>query len=510
MHEEYLNHFTKELSEEIKTYAIDDVLKSSRYIFTSRKGKQQWGYCTHCKEKFKTEGLKHNMTSSCPKCESECKVRASGVSRKYLSDSGYFVYYEKSIIDPDVIVARGIYVSRNYSGDYKYVKTNYNVRALYIFKIGNPVMLTSGYYTSTGFSNADKVYSLENNWYNPLSVKVKIAKESVEKAIESTPFQYSMWEEFRHFTTSDMVKYFDLFCKYPLIEQLTKLGFGDIVKAKLEGGKTYGAISWNAKNVFKMLRLNKGKVKELRNSGFKLNAILLRIYQMNIKDKSKLSLEEVQQISTSYGAQYKDLQGVLKYTTLRKANGYLKRQFKSNPSRAFYSRIQELTTWRDYIEDCEQLELDLSSDKALFPKDLYKAHDNTTKQIKMEGNALLDRMIKKSSAKLEKYIFQYKDLIIRPAISSSELIKEGSSLGHCVATRYTDKYAKGKTGILFIRKISKPDKPYFTVEIKNNTIIQCQGKNLIYSNDEIKEFIAEFKKEKLNAKKTKKETKLAV
>jgi hypothetical protein len=46
------------------------------------------------------------------------------------------------------------------------------------------------------------------------------------------------------------------------------------------------------------------------------------------------------------------------------------------------------------------------------------------------------------------------------------------------------------------------------VEVRNGEVIQCQGKGKTYSNPEIKEFIEEFKKEKLN--KGKSNTKIAV
>lgn len=321
MIEEYLNHFTKELSEEIKTYAVEEALKHSRYIFTERKGNQQWGYCTHCGKKFKTDGLRHKDEYECPHCNSECKVRASGMGRKYMYDDAYFVYYEKSIIDPQTIVARGVYVSRDYSGDYKDIRTKYYIRAMYVFTIGNSVMLQVPYWTEgiEHFYKTSTVHSLESNWSNMSYVKISYPKESIREAIKDTPFQYSLYEKYNYGGKSDMVKYFSLYSKYPLIEHLIKLGFEEVIRAKLYGWPTYSSINWNGKNVYKMLRLNKGQVKEIRSSGKRIDTLFLRLYQMSIKDKSNLDIKEIHKISDSYGIYYKDLQSILKYTTLKKS-----------------------------------------------------------------------------------------------------------------------------------------------------------------------------------------------
>ena len=53
--------------------------------------------------------------------------------------------------------------------------------------------------------------------------------------------------------------------------------------------------------------------------------------------------------------------------------------------------------------------------------------------------------------------------MIRPCANEEELILEGKLLHHCVAT-YAKSYAEGRTAILFIRRTSEPDKPFFTLE----------------------------------------------
>ncbi|ASN68263.1 hypothetical protein 10S11_1, partial [uncultured Caudovirales phage] len=121
-------------------------------------------------------------------------------------------------------------------------------------------------------------------------------------------------------------------------------------------------------------------------------------------------------------------------------------------------------------------------------------------QIKIKENKKYDEQIRNRVKSLQKYCFKYKGLVIRPAESSKELIKEGAALNHCVATHYTKSYAKGVTNILLIRKEEEPNKPYYTVEIRNNNIIQVHGKGNCIANNEVKEFIEVFKESKLKQK----------
>ena len=85
--------------------------------------------------------------------------------------------------------------------------------------------------------------------------------------------------------------------------------------------------------------------------------------------------------------------------------------------------------------------------------------------------------------------------------------KESDYLHHCVYSCYAEDYlVNRKTDILFIRTVSKPEIPFFTVEFKNGMLIQCRGlRNCSYP-PEIKAFLEEWQswmsnKNKRNRKK---------
>jgi hypothetical protein len=515
-----LEHFPKDLSPDIKKYADDEVFKDSRYIFTRKQGKQQYGYCTYCRTEFKTEGLRHKANKiekhplgdeyTCPNCKSTCTVKASGISRSYMVDKAYFVYYEKSLINPNAIIARGIYAVRDYSNDYHNVETKYFEQAWYLFEMGNSVMMSRhAYYTYDGRmegwhqSNNQTVFSLYSRHKNgcfgqEINIVTDCSLESIAMAVKYTPFQYSTWKDYNSY--DDMVKFFDLYAKYPCIEYLTKLGLNKVVEDKLIGRRNYSAVHWQGKTLLKVLRLEKKEINDIRAADMVIDSLFLKLLQISKKDGSNLSLKEIKDIH-QYAHYYDELQKMLKRTTLRKIHSFISKQYKKhNIDKRYSSEMQVLTTWRDYINDCTTLQLDLTMESILFPPNLHKAHQNTNKQIKLKANKIFNRKISKRAKSLNKYCFEDSGLMIRPAASSLELIEEGIALNHCVG-RYAESYANGRTDIFVIRKTSEPDKPYFTVEIIKERVEQVKGNKNSRATEDVDLFMKKFEEEKLGKKK---------
>ncbi|MFT5871132.1 MAG: DNA-directed RNA polymerase subunit RPC12/RpoP [Clostridium sp.] len=498
---EYTDHFSPDVSDEIKKYAIEEAFKFSRYIFTRKDKKQQYGYCTHCSAEFKTDALKHNEETTCPNCKSKVMVRSSGMGRKYMIDNVYFVYYEKSIKDPNVIIARGIQAQRDYRYDYTNVKTDYFLMARYIFDAtkGESIMMEHSFYGDS-FEKTSSIFSLTGP-FEQRGCRVGYSRESIEAAVEDIPFKYSTWDSYH---CGDMTKFFELYTKYPNIEYLTKEGCKELVEKKLAGGLTYRTINWRGKTIFKILKVNKQDLKQIRAQKINITFSFLKIFQDARKRNWNLTLVETISVAKNYLCCYDSLQNALKYSSMKKLLNYFSKQYNDyniyKTGKHYYGHSSVLTTFRDYISDCIKLEMDTTKDQVVFPRDLFTAHQNTIKQIKMQKDEKLDSLIKNRVKLLGKYIFECNGLIIRPAESSGELIAEGAALTHCVGG-YADRHARGETNIFFIRKASELDKSYYTIEIKQDKIIQIHGKNNRSPSVDVQEFIKVFTKKKLTKKK---------
>lgn len=496
-----LSHFSIGVSEKIKKYAIKGPFKESRYLFIQRKDDIRVGYCTHCNKEYEVANLKHNSETICEKCGSKCIVKQTRYGRKNLVDKVCFIYYEKSTKDPEALVANGYYAERDYSKDYKNVETNFNRTAAYVFKVGEKprqVIKNYSYYYGENWRVTSSIYSF--NTGSLANHEYSICYRSIEEAVKNTPFQYSQWDQC---IGSDMLRFFELYTKHPLIESLIKVGMKGIIKSKLQGSNMYGCINWKGKTIYRMLKIGKKDLRDIREAKLNITPMYLKLYQTQLQEKLNLKPTEVKELERTIPSQFEleKLKKILQYCNIKKAYKYLIKQEELRFVNSYYSL---LSTWVDYIKDCKTLKLDLTKESVLFPKNLVLAHQNTIKQIRYKEDEALNKKITKRLQKLnKKYCYEYENLFIRPAVSSLELIEEGRALHHCVGG-YADRYASAQTDILLVRKINKPNEPFFTIEVKGNRIVQVHGLRNCNPSGEVSEFVAAFKTEKLEKKKNEK------
>ena len=496
---EFLAHFPRSISDEIKEYTIETVLKDSRYMFTKRsRTGQQYGFCTYCKQEMRTENFKHNKFYDCHKCGSKCMAKDHGRGRKYLSDSGYFVWYEKSLTDPNTIVAQGFLVRRDYSDEYREIETKYINTSRYVFTPGEAKMYANYYWQGDDWHLRNTIVSECSN--NMANRSCYWSYPNIEKAVQGTPFQYSTWEEHTYYG-DDMLRFFDLYAKYPCVEYLTKLNMKLLVRDKLFGRATFSAINWRAKRIDKVLKLNKQEIKEIRDKNLNITFFSLYCYGQAKKEGKPFTLEGSIEASHQLYGDSDVLKQVRKYAKIKDIFNYIKRQEEAVSKMKDREHHWRPTVrfWRDYLETCEKLLMDLSDEMLLFPKDLYKAHNAAVKKLKLVGNKLLDKKIEKRMDQLKSFEFSNDQFFIRPAESSNELNKEGNTLSHCVAN-YTDRYADGKTIILILRSKKNPDQPLYTLEILKGNIQQIHGKRHKQPTGEVQAFVEQFKKAKLRKK----------
>lgn len=500
-YEEFKAHFPEKISAQLERYVTDTVLKESRYLFIKTVAKVQFAYCTHCKKQHRpVERLRHKQVErvTCPNCKSKCGVRAAGIGRKTMCDDAVLVWYEKSVLDNQTITARVISVYRDYSGDFKEVFTKYNCSHMYLFQPGKST------YFSYKMKQAKNLRSGFDGEFKYGSWKKHMSVNNIREAVKGTPFQYSTWEQYTKYKNpgyiSDMTEFFDLAARYPCIEYLTKLGFSSMVWAKLYRDKTYGAINWNGKTIFDVLRLSKAELKVIRGSGIEVSPQALRTYQKTRNNGLQIGIAEAILAADLEEPIYRDyVQELLKLTSEKEIYRYVLKQIRNHGKR--YKRASAvITDWRDYRSQCLELKIDIREEKNLFPNDLHTAHSKLTKRIKMKTDVGLNKKIAERLPMLDTYRFEKDELILRPAASTIELFEEGKVLEHCVGG-YSQSYASGFTDIFFIRKIQEPDEPFYTLQIRNGRFVQCRGFDNGDMTDEVSAFVEAFIAEKLTQKK---------
>jgi len=120
------------------------------------------------------------------------------------------------------------------------------------------------------------------------------------------------------------------------------------------------------------------------------------------------------------------------------------------------------------------------------------------RQAKFQVKEEIEEKFQKQIQALKKFSWEKCGLMIRPPRSQEEVSDEGEALRHAVVW-YLEKMSEGATAILFIRRVSEPDEPFYTLELNPKTlkVVQCRTKhNASYEeNPEVMDFVETWVKE---------------
>lgn len=233
-----------------------------------------------------------------------------------------------------------------------------------------------------------------------------------------------------------------------------------------------------------------------------------KLYKAYKQTGRKIDIEELKEffaIRSMIDCDVNDMLRILEYSSLRKFCKFFRKWESENctsqdkdswwdPRRTFFR------DYKDYIENATLLEYDLSNLEVLYPKNFKQAHDLASDIVndKNFSEGELPQIARQYEKYSNLYSYEDKDFCIMPPVRHNDLKDEGKTLCHCVAT-YAKRVATGKTIILFVRKTSEKEKPYFTLELNPVTlrIKQCRGfENCSYPN-EVKKFMDKWYKTKI-------------
>jgi hypothetical protein len=182
---------------------------------------------------------------------------------------------------------------------------------------------------------------------------------------------------------------------------------------------------------------------------------------------------------------------------------YLRRQMKEckEPAR------QVLNTWRDYLSMAERLGIDTSDEIVYRVKLLRQRHDELVMRMQQKNCEQTAADVLKKFPNVnricrtieEKYTYsndQYSVIVPNGAL---DIIVEGRMLSHCVGSsdRYWERIERNEAYILFLRRTSTPQLPYYTLEVEpdgtvrqKRTKFDRQGEDI----EDAKAFLMEWQK----------------
>lgn len=170
--------------------------------------------------------------------------------------------------------------------------------------------------------------------------------------------------------------------------------------------------------------------------------------------------------------------------TIEKAMNYIERQRKeSYPSMSVKGVINQ---YEDYMNMCEKLHKDTRDEMIYRPRELKRRHAEAVMQIEQQEAQIQADEYSKKYSEAEKVLEQIKDkfefaneeYFIKVPRKIVDIVIEGRVLHHCAGStdRYFDRIKQHETYICFLRKVSEPEIPFYTIEVEpGGTIRQHRG-----------------------------------
>lgn len=488
----------KEIPENFEQFCREHTPHYAYYKY-ERKGKNKKAVCSCCGKKFPVQEPKHMKHDTCKKCGRNVilkSYRKAPVSQWNETDVEMIQKYEDGIILRYFRVRQMVHKELVMSGRNGVSVSIEEVRR----DIYKDEQLKQVYRYEYGlYKNRNTRWKyLENMSRTP----ALIYTDNLKEELKGTAWEHCQIEQMEGIEFRTM-NYIERYIENRWFEYAAKKGLTRILQDAASISYGYEKeFNVNGKTLNEVLKVEKQDMQMLVDTNAGINELKY------IRDKRKKN-EKIQKSAISKVGQLADIIG---YENLKSAMKYVKEvkfanYITKNQTLAETTIHERMRIWNDYIRLALKLGYDMQNSMVLYPRNLKQEHDAAVelfneKQNEAERKRLnkVYRKIKKMEKELqEKYAFEDKDMFIRAPHDAGEIVHEGQVLHHCVGG-YVEKVAEGKTTILFMRKKAEPEKPYYTIEVKDGKVKQWYGE---YNNarkpktEKEKKFIKKFTKERL-------------
>lgn len=446
----------------------------SNYIYYASSESTE-GYCTSCIGRVKLPGKPtHNTESRCPVCKKKVTYISRAKKTQYIwtyaHDASCIQRYKDGLVQRDFEVRRRDYkdalsINKSEYTIHEYRRTIVTAKGwgTYIYMdyrrrgmrwAADSEDWVGKHYETMYQKNFSQIFRKYNTAY-PIAVK---------HGYKAAGLRYFLSQEHR----------------YPAIEMAYKAGLYRLAKDmvndsrmrldKVLDNKASGGLA-------KILKIDNARMKRLKNMNGNIEMLiwLQEEKQMNtiLRDCDIRTLAEAD-ISP------RDLERskIGKYLTIEKICNYLNKQAELRSSiKGHALKTAIWRDWEDYVNMMIRQKMDCSKEILLKPKDLTIAHNELVARISMldskEEIATKKKKFSRAqglmeSGELKKYEYDNGTYCIVAPKSIDDIYREGTVLKHCIHTCdiYFQRIDIRETYLLFLRRSSAPDVPWYTVEIE--------------------------------------------
>lgn len=445
-------------------------------------------------------GLGHNRDCICPWCGRPVTLkdlRKAG-KRKQLEQHTFTVllHARKEALYADAVVLNKDYGTE----DGLTAKPTYWLCSMYRFAAGDVMQVDYQCYGKGSIFREQKKLDTKVKWvkepfkegsfswfkYESYAILNRDAVRECPVTRYSGYFEH--WIKGTRKTFWDFISYMTAYCIYPRqIEMLVKAGLYEPVRALICARKKFAdVIDWSEPDIRKAMGLTGPELREVLALKPPMEVLELRNLARRWFGK-RWSIQEAVDFAGHWDPSVPG-RCVLSFCRRYKLDPdrlirYLDNHQIIDPDLPWHEVSDVFQFYRDYIEMAWEMGACMEHGKVLWPDDLYAAHDNFTAEINARRDAELARLPMEKgtvngAARRKKYEFALNGLIIKFPLTAKAIRYEGKALSHCVGG-YADRHIKGVLTILFLRRASEPNRPYVTIEMNGNRLVQVHG----YLND---------------------------
>lgn len=473
------DHFNMfpEYPEDLEEYCENNVFNHT-YIFVSKiiKSNRQ-AVCGHCGHKFQTDkSNKPGRKGSCPKCSMNGIFKGDWTRGKFEEKADICIAQKKD----NQLLLRWTKVTRKYI-DCKY---NYEFEDFY-----------RNLYLKTDKGNTIYAYQYQVimsygwDWYRKRNDSAYYGQSYVyinnlRRVFGKTYYHVDLKKVLSNVGKISFAKLLDNLKNIPATEYLVKMNLialaAGISKHDIENNKGFTGVLGVSKQYLKLYQ--------------KYNVDLTehKIIKASKTWVSENNFEKLRSLEPE--SWYIDsIRKILDTMSFEHFVNYFSKQKELSRK-----KLNELMTYyNDYISMSESLNVDMSRKSVKYPSNIKTAHDLITVRYNKIKHKIEDENFKQAIEKLYEGMKEYAKgefCIVFPT-SRTEFITEGQSLNHCVGSEgYYKRHIEGSKMIFFIRKVTEPTKPFFTMEIdmKQLRILQLYGFGDCSAPEEVRKFANEF------------------
>lgn len=284
-----------------------------------------------------------------------------------------------------------------------------------------------------------------------------------EETVQGSCLQYAPGEAMQ--LLDDPIAFFALFCKYPSVEYVWKMGFARLFRDREcgWGAEFHRVVNLRATRPDKLFpRLDKQDLRLLRRrtdmhmsaiveyirlkqAGASKNLNKLAEWALHIAGSSVFIRQDFWKLPARCGT---DMRGLLIYCDRQAGRRNVR----------LGNVLQELC---DYLGQLDRLGVN-GGDR--MPHDLHEAHERLSARERRIRQHELNMPFRIRRHLLRWMCWKHDGMFIRPVDSADEITREGEQQHNCVAG-YANRHAEGETIILLLRKCSAPSQSWHTVEI---------------------------------------------